>query len=177
MDFLEFCQSIGSPALRAVALHWNKVRGNKKMPSWQDLQPKAIAPHLPIVWAYRFDVESDEFIGRLAGDCIARAYGKSFRGMTLAQIHTSPDRYQTGRALLLRVISEPAIFRGNGRIYQIKGEFQSGERLVLPLSSNGILGDGVFGATEAGSLPMTHEPVQGFNDMGDWFSLKELTST
>jgi hypothetical protein len=173
MDTLEFCQSIESPALRAVALHWHEVRGTKKMPSWENLRPKAIAPYLPVVWAYKFDAESNEFIGRLAGDNIARAYGKSFRGLTLAQIHTSPDRYQMGRALLLRVISEPAIFLGHGRIYQIKGEFQFGERLMLPLSSNGVVGDGVFGATEAGDRPVLYEPVQGFNDLGDWFSIAE----
>ena len=90
MDFREFCQTIESPALRAVALHWDEARRAKKMPSWQDLQPKAIATYLPVVWAYKFDAQSDEFIGRLAGDRIARAYGKSFRGLTLAQIHTSP---------------------------------------------------------------------------------------
>lgn len=173
MDTLEFCQSIELPALRAVALHWHEVRGTKKMPSWENIRPKAIAPHLPVVWAYKFDAQSNEFIGRLAGDRIARAYGKSFRGLTLAQIHTSPDRYQMARALLARVIAEPAIFLGHGRIYQVKGEFQAGERLMLPLSSNGVAGDGVLGATEAGDLPLLHEPVQGVNDLGDWFSLAE----
>jgi hypothetical protein len=173
MNVREFCEAIGSPALRTVALHWNDVRGAKKMPSWEDIRPKAIASCLPLVWAYRFDAEANEFIGRLAGDRIARAYGKSFRGLTLAQIHTSPDRYQTGRALLQRVISEPAIFLGHGRIFQVKGEFHSGERLILPLSGDGISGDGVFGATEAGALPVPHEPVQGFNDIGDWLSLKD----
>ena len=75
--------------------------------------------------------------------------------------------------MLLRVISEPAIFLGHGRVYQVDAEFRSGERLALPLSSNGVSGDGVFGATEAGALPLPHEPVSGFNDVGGWFSLAE----
>jgi hypothetical protein len=37
MDFVGFCQSIASPALRAVAHHWDKARGAKKMPSWEDI--------------------------------------------------------------------------------------------------------------------------------------------
>jgi hypothetical protein len=176
MDFVGFCQSIASPALRAVAHHWDKVRGAKKMPSWEDIQPKAIAPYLPIVWAYKFDWAANEFVGRLAGDRIERAYGKSFHGLTLAQIHTSPNRYQQGRALLLRVISEPAIFRGHGRILQDQDEFHSGERLMLPLSTNGVSGDGVFGATESGPLPLAHGPIQGMNDIGEWFSLKDAFS-
>lgn len=173
MDFDEFCQSIGSPALRAVTLHWHQARGPKKMPSWQDLNPKAIVSYLPLVWAYRFDAASEDFIGRLAGDRVAQAYGKSFRGLTLAEIHTLPDRLQMARTLLTRVVSEPAIFRGYGRVYQLKGEFQTGERIMLPLSSDGVRGDGVFGATEAGPLPVIHEPVQGINDFGAWFSLKD----
>jgi hypothetical protein len=172
MDFSEFCRSISSPALRAVAVHWDKVRGAKTMPSWQDLRPKAFAPYLPVVWAYKFDVESQDFIGRLAGDRIARAYGKSFRGLTLAQIHTPQDRYEAARVMLLRVISEPAIFLGQGRIYKMNEEYRSGERIVLPLSSDGLVGDGVFGATEAGDLPLAHEPVQGVNLAGKWLNLK-----
>lgn len=173
MDFLEFCQSIASPALKAVALHWHEARGPKRMPSWADLNPKTIAPYLSLVWAYKFDAETDDFVGRLAGDRIARAYGKSFRGLTLAQIHTTPDGYRTGRLLLGRVVSEPAIFYGHGRVFQVDGEFRSGERIMLPLSSDGIVGDGVFGATEAGALPALHQPVQGYNDIGDWFPLAE----
>ena len=172
MGFSEFCQSISSPALRTVALHWEKVRGTKKMPSWEDLRPRAFAPYLPLVWAYKFDAKSQEFIGRLAGDRIARAYGKSFRGLTLAQIHTPQDRYEAARIMLLRVISEPAIFFGRGRIYKLNEEYRSGERIVLPLSSNGLVSDGVFGATEAGDLPLAHEPVQGVNVAGNWLSLE-----
>lgn len=171
MIFPQFWQSIGSPALQAVAHHWNEARGKRKMPSWQDLSPKAITPHLPLVWAYKFDAQSRDFVGRLAGERIARAYGKNFRGSPLAEIHTAPDSYQTVHALLLRVVSEPAIFRGRGRVYQLQGEFQSGERIILPLSSDGIVSDGVFGATEIGSLSVVHQPVQGFQDAGDWFSL------
>src|SRR5215469_8510771 len=126
MDFVEFCQSIGSPALRAVALHWHEVRGTNKMPSWEDLKPKAIAPYLPFVWAYKFNAPSAEFIGRLAGNRIAQAYGKNFRGLKLEQAHESADRYAATRAMFLRVISEPAIFRGSGRIFKLKGEFESG---------------------------------------------------
>lgn len=176
MNFLEFCQSIASPALRAVALHWHEARGNKTMPAWADLNPKAIAAYLPLVWAYKFDAEVGDFVGRLAGDRIARAYGKSFRGLTLGEIHTSPDGYRTGRMLLGRVMDEPAVFFGHGRVFQVDGEFRSGERIMLPLSGDGATGDGVFGATETGALPALHQPVQGYNDIGDWFSLKEFVA-
>ncbi|MGH6827626.1 MAG: PAS domain-containing protein [Rhizomicrobium sp.] len=173
MEFPDFCQTIASPALKAVALHWHEARGARKMPAWQDIKPKAIAPYLPIVWCYRFDAATGEFIGRLAGDRIARAYGKSFRGLPLVQAHASPERFAVAYALFQRVISEPAIFRGRGRIFQQQDRFQSGERIVLPLAGDGKAGDGVFGATETGNRPMIRDqPVEAFHDIGEWLSLK-----
>ena len=47
MKFSEFVQSIVSPDLKAVAAHWNAVRRDKLMPSWDDLQPAAMAKQLP----------------------------------------------------------------------------------------------------------------------------------
>lgn len=173
MNFLEFCRSIGSPVVRAVALHWHEARGIKKMPSWQDLQPKTIAPYLELVWSYNFDAASGDFVGRLAGDRIARAYGKNFHGLKLADAYQSPDRYAATHALFLRVVSEPAIFRGSGRIFQRKEASETGERIMLPLSSNGVWGDGIFGATDLGSLQLIHQPVEAVHDIGDWFSLKD----
>ena len=144
VDIFAFCQSIASPALRAVAL----------------------------VWSYRFDPDSGDFVGRLAGNRIAQAYGRSFRGLRLSHIHNSPERFARTFALFQRAISEPAIFRGSGRVFQLKGKFESGERIMLPLSTDGLKGDSVFGATESGGLPVIHDqPVEPVHDIGDWFSL------
>src|SRR6185437_2924002 len=62
MSFETFLRAIASPALRDVALHWDAARGGyKQMPARQDIDPTAIAPHLPIVWLWRYDRETDTY--------------------------------------------------------------------------------------------------------------------
>ena len=51
----EFIQLIATPSLRAVARHWDHVRGTELMPSWEDLQPKAIGSQLAIAWSLKYD--------------------------------------------------------------------------------------------------------------------------
>lgn len=87
MAFESFLSSITSASLRAVALHWNAARGNRLMPSWDELRPAAMAKQLPIVWSYKFDRSTGEFTGRLAGDRITEVFGKSLRGMRPRDFH------------------------------------------------------------------------------------------
>ena len=51
MSFADFLAAIAEPALREVALHWNSARGARPMPGWKDIDPAAIARHLPILWS------------------------------------------------------------------------------------------------------------------------------
>ena len=68
MSFTEFEKSIGSIALKDLASHWNDARGNRTMPAWSDLKPRHIVKALPIIWVYTYDVKTDAFTGRLAGE-------------------------------------------------------------------------------------------------------------
>ena len=78
--FQDFFARIEAPALRAVARHWGEARAGRRMPAWRDIDPLKIVPYLPIVWAWRYDRQDDRFTGRLAGDAITRAFGRSLRG-------------------------------------------------------------------------------------------------
>jgi hypothetical protein len=51
MDLTDFLDSISSPALKAVAAHWQEA-GATRIPSWNDIRPSAVAAQLPIIWAY-----------------------------------------------------------------------------------------------------------------------------
>ncbi|HEY5084821.1 MAG TPA: PAS domain-containing protein [Rhizomicrobium sp.] len=163
-------ETITAPSLKAVAAHWFSARGDKKMPSWDDLKPKAIARQLPLVWSLNYDPATKGFTGRLAGDRIARLIGKSFRGLPLEQAQT-PAAFGVMRPLLSRVVTEPAIYFGSGNIFQHENAFLAGERLLLPLAANGENSDGLLGATEyqpGENLAMGMQPAV---DLGFWFDL------
>jgi hypothetical protein len=145
-DFLAFVGSIVSPALKQVALHWNEARDGRKMPAWSDIKPSAIKAQLPIVWAYKYDAQKDEFIGRLAGDQIVSIFGKSFRGLPLSDAHPA-EAFAWIFALLKKVVSEPALYQYDGRVFSQLNRYGAGERIMLPLSADGRESDGILGAT------------------------------
>jgi len=139
--------TIQSPALKAVFSHWLDARGDRLMPAWRDIDAAAIGKYLPMVWAWRYDFALSTFIGRLAGEEILAVLGKEIRGRPLDQCFPANaaqlvhDRYKA-------VITGPQIMHTTGHVHMKTGRHGVGERVVLPLSADGVTGDGVLGATE-----------------------------
>lgn len=160
MSFENFLRAIEAPALRDIALHWNAARGTKRMPAWKDIKPEAIAPYLGIIWSWIYDRDTDSFTGRLAGEDIIAAFGQTLRGKPMA-VFFARMHYETIFARHRRVVTEPAFAHGQGAVFIHADRYGQGERIIMPLASDGIQGDGIFGATvyplkpnaEAGDVP------------------------
>ena len=146
MGFDAFFSSIISQDLRKVAQHWHDARAMRPMPGWKDIRPSAIATQLPLIWVYRYDRATDTFVGRLAGDSIEQVFGKSFRGTPMKDIYPEAD-YPRLFARARRVTCEPAFYRGTGTVFRHVDRYGEGERIMLPLSDDGVQGDGLLGAT------------------------------
>jgi hypothetical protein len=164
-------ETITAPSLKAVAVHWFSARGGKLMPSWQDLKPRAIARQLPLVWSLNYDHATKSFTGRLAGDRIARLIGQNFRGLPLEQAQTAAA-FGAIQPLLNRVVTEPAIYLGCGNVFQFENAFLAGERLLLPLATNGTDTDGLLGATEYQPNENIATGIQPAVDVSFWFDLE-----
>ena len=174
MDFVEFQSWIREPGLKQVAAHWNEARGERVMPSWSDLKPSRIAVHLSKVWSFRYDANSGEFFGRLVGERIGRHIGKDFRGLPLAEAYP-PEAIDWARRVFQRVVSEPALYGHLGVMFKQLERSGSGERIILPLSSDGRKADGLVGATVFAALsnaPMTLVPPTAETER--WFPLKAV---
>jgi hypothetical protein len=169
LGFSAFCDSLSSASLKTVATHWYRARGGRSMPGWADLQPQAIAAQLPLVWAYKYDSASGVFSARLAGDRISQLFGKSFRGLPLAEIQP-PEAFVWVQKLYSRVVLEPAAHRCAGRVLKHLNRDGWGERLILPLSSDGVTGDGILGATEY-RTPRGTPPAEALPETEAWFTL------
>jgi hypothetical protein len=171
-DFADFRGRITSPALVAIADHWQEARGAALMPSWSQIRPSCIAPHLTRVWSFRYDRDEDEFTARLAGNRIMAGFGKSFRGTPLKELHASPVLEKV-HANLLRLVLEPCVYRSTGKLFQQGVYTSEGERIALPLASDGSHGDGALGASEYDPVPaaVAGEPVILMHDIEEWHSL------
>lgn len=170
MSFGAFHDSIESADLRAVANQWERARGSQPFPAWSDINPSAISRQLKVVWAYSYDAVLGEFVGRLGGDVITQIFGRNLRGLRLSDLG---HRINAGLAVMRskRVMTEPALFRGRGRIVDSNGYQGFAERIVMPLSDNGVIADGIFGATEYKAERLaTPDPLA---EIENWFSLTD----
>ncbi|MDE1938433.1 MAG: PAS domain-containing protein [Alphaproteobacteria bacterium] len=147
MSYQEFEQSIVAPALKQVARHWNDVRGSRIMPGWTDIRPSQITAQLPIIWSYRYDRVADAFTGRLAGDQIEQIFGKNFRGSPMSTLYPA-DEFPRLFARSKRLVCEPALYWGEGMVFKHVDHYGHGERIMMPLADDGVLGDGILGATQ-----------------------------
>lgn len=170
-EFTVFTSKIEAPSLRAIAEHWFAARGDKLMPSWSDIAPSAMAPHFTKIWAFKYDREADEFFARLAGNRIMVGFGKSFRGTPLKELH-GPDVYKKCLSNQKRLIGDPAVYRGTGQLFKANGQVVSGERIALPLASDGYHADGTLGAAEYDYKVLCRvEQLELIHDGEEWYKL------
>jgi len=146
MSFDAFLAAVRSAELQAIARHWRAACGKKCMPAWADIDPTAIGRHLRYVWSWKYDRAKDEFIGRLAGEEIDQAFGKSLRGAKMASFYP-PEGAAQWIPRQRRVVLEPAFMHSEGMVFGHVGRTLVGERIVLPLSEDGVHGDGILGGT------------------------------
>jgi hypothetical protein len=166
MSYADFFAALETAPLKAVAQHWNEARGTKLIPAWRDIQPSKIAAQLKLVWVYKYDRETELFTGRLAGNAIEAVFGKSFRGTPMRELYPAED-YDRLYARAKRVLSEPALFRSEGKVFEHFERIGRGERIMFPLAEDGVRGDGILGVT-------IYEMVSGAQAPSEtecWFSL------
>jgi hypothetical protein len=144
--FAAFFTQIEAPSLRDIVGHWNEVRAGRRMPAWQNIDPVAIAVHLPIVWSWRYHRDTEQFVGRLIGQTVADLFGKSIRGVKMED-YFQGKVYDAVYSRCHRVVTEPCFSRDHGNIFHYRDRLGTGERIMMPLADDGIHADGVFGAT------------------------------
>lgn len=165
--FDQFVNAVTSPTLKAVARLWDEARGDKLMPTWNDLSSSALSPYFPLLWGFQYDPQSDEFTGRLAGSHVTEWLGANFWGARLQDIHP-PHVVKDARECFSRIIGGPAAGRCSGRLFVMGSHTGMGERIALPLASDGVHADAILGATDYNYVPVTgpveliHENMQFF---------------
>jgi hypothetical protein len=172
MNFQDFIRSIVSPDLRAVAAHWTEVRAGRAMPAWEQLRPGEISTQLRLIWAYKYDPATAKFTGRLASERISRGFGMNFRGLPMEDAHPAEVLPRID-AIMQRIVREPTLYRNIGKLFKRGERIVEGERLILPLSSDGLVSDGVLGISDFKPVLWGDEtaPVELLSDVETWSSL------
>ena len=167
--YSQFRGRVASPALQAIADHWRSACALKDVPAWSDLSPSGLAPHFKLLWAFKYDRDAGEFTARLAGNRAMVGFGKSFRGTALKDIHP-PHVYDLAQAHMTKVVTERTAYYCSGKLFRVGSQVIEGERIMLPLASNGDNADGLLGATDYTSRAMDGS-VELLLGQIEWFSI------
>jgi hypothetical protein len=143
--------AIRSQRLRTLLKHYLDVRGARRLPSRRDIDAVRLGPVLPIIWISEYVPCAGTFRYRLAGEEVNEIWGRSVAGRLLSDI-VQPERFKATNDAFLRVIGEDLALIASGSVYRCTDRIGLGERLVLPLSSDGVTADGLIGATYRGPL-------------------------
>jgi hypothetical protein len=55
------------------------------------VNPRAIKRQLHIIWSYTYDLETDSFVGHLAGEEIKNVFSSNFRDVPMSELYPSED--------------------------------------------------------------------------------------
>ncbi|MBK1669721.1 hypothetical protein CKO28_16905 [Rhodovibrio sodomensis] len=138
-----------SSALRAVALWWLSAYTAGRLPNRSEIELNAIKLALPYVWLIEHIPREDAFRYRLAGEHVNGVFGYSLRGKHLREI-IEPHMLDTVRDRFLHTLKTPGVVYAVGRVYMRIGGYREGERLILPLSDDGVTGTHLLGVTDYG---------------------------
>jgi PAS domain len=139
-------ERVQHPELRRFMQWYLAMRGDQTMVAAKKLDPTELKPLLARAFYYDYLPATDDFRLRLAGEEIRAVLPNARRGAHLAEVipgnvlEQVRDRYR-------RIVTEPAVFHGIGRVFFTIGNPGLGERLVVPLADEGGVAMQIFGAT------------------------------
>jgi hypothetical protein len=144
--FLPDCTSfefVALDALRASALrlgveYWQAARGDRRFPTRDDIKPRDICGALQRMSLVK--VEGDDFIYRIVGDAIVRAYDVPLQNRRMSDIAFDEPGFDVIVLPLFRKVvetGEPIAVRGTTGHDVTRANFTDYENVLLPLGPDG----------------------------------------
>lgn len=131
-----FCH-VGNRSLHQLIAYWFDIRGERTVPALRDLDPTEIPLLLGQIWLCDRLADSGRFRYRLAGEKINAFWGYSIAGKHLDEIVPS-DRLASTTEKFRMACELPAILHDHICLSLSEEITQTGERLILPMSDDGV---------------------------------------
>lgn len=137
---------VEQPLLRDLIQYWMAAAHERAMPARRDIDPAEIPRLLPFIWLCDYLPESRRFRYRLMGDHVRDAYDSNITGRYLDET-VVPNAQERVFYYFHKVVDLPCVAHISGRLYAEEKTPAQGERVLLPLSSDGTNVDMILGAT------------------------------
>ncbi|MCB9947056.1 MAG: PAS domain-containing protein [Rhodospirillaceae bacterium] len=137
---------VADPILRRFLRYWLDKRGSRAMPARQDIDPTDVPWALSRIWLAEVLRDPLTVRYRLAGEDVRAIFDRRLTGLCLEDVFPA-SQVALVRASFSRVILGREIVHQSGTVYKQAGKVVDGERLMLPLSSDGETVDFVIGVS------------------------------
>jgi hypothetical protein len=131
--------------VRALYEYWNGLRGDRTMPSRQDIDAAAIPKLLPYIIMYTVVADGGGYTVRLVGEEVVRFVGRNMTGHAAGSIMEPP-----AAELIIKILDAVATerepkFRAGKAHWHPERAYSDFEACFLPLSSDGEAVDIILG--------------------------------
>lgn len=149
-----------APALlHRIVDFWDAKRGDRLMPSYDDIDPIDIPWALSRLYVLRV-VAGGEFVYRLAGTEVERPYCRPLKGTRISDLYP-PQSARVIQERWTRVAREPACCYTDTEHPSPHDTFVSAQRVTMPLGQDGQNADHVLGMAVVDRVRLDDRPLIG----------------
>lgn len=131
---------------RSVLTEWFALYDGTRIPERSQIDPVKLSTALPYLYILEYEEGIGRFRIRLSGETIRDVYDRAITGKYLDEL--TPDAVnQRVNPYYLATIDVPCIVHISGRLYAEAQRPAIGERLLLPISHDGVSVNGILGVT------------------------------
>jgi hypothetical protein len=134
------------PEIRALYEYWDGKRRGRAMPSRAELDPVDIPALLPYIFLIDVTRHSQALRYRVFGTALSELFRRDLTGLEVGA-GSQPEHLPGILARYARILEERVPFFHRDRMREQANNFTSVERLILPLSRDGIDIDQLMGMT------------------------------
>jgi len=133
--------------VRALHAYWDARRGSRPMPARRDLDPPLDIPLLlPHLFLVDVGAGGASLTYRLFGTGMVRLFGRDLTGLPVGD-GTLVEHLPEVQTRYARVVKSRTPFYHRARLYERTNDYARVERLILPLSTDGLAVDMLLGMT------------------------------
>ncbi len=133
------------PRITALWHYWEGLRGRRAMPSRADLDPADVRRLLPNLFLVDVGATAEDLRWRLMGTEVVRLFGRELTGQAVgAGMGPTAGRLMRARFAFVARTARPA--HATGTMQAERNAHAPFERLLLPLSADGVRVDMLVGA-------------------------------
>ena len=157
-------RELREPVCLEMLAYWKTKRGDRLMPSYDDLRPSEFARLMPYLILLHVDHDPFDLTYRLFGEDVASGFGVNSCGMRVLDAY--PERPKLSREFFRfysYIATQRRPYAAAGTVVGAGGKVVRTEGVYMPLSSDGERTDRILGCSvkhrPAGSTFMDGDPL------------------